>query len=520
MKRQLLLLLALLPLLLAAQTGDLPRSTPAAEGISTQAVINMMDSLLALPECDIHHVMVVRHGKVVAEMHPAPFRAEDSHTLYSASKTFTALAVGIAIDENLLRLTDRVMTFFPDKRSDRVSDNMADMTVRDLLMMASGVKPDWTMRNNSMDWVKDWLAKPVDEKPGSLFQYDSMCTFMLSAIVQRVTGCTMLEYLQKKLFAPMHITVADWETSPDGINTGGWGLRVQAETMAKLGLLLLNKGNWDGQQLVSAEYVTTACSRLIDGGAKTTVPPTDGNQGYGYQVWQSKWPGSFRADGAMGQYTVVVPQEDLVVVILGMKLYGHEELACIWNQLMSGMKNTALKPENKLQKKLEKLCATAALKLPKGKKYNIGISIEGRELKLEHNRYGLKLVTIDDGLNKKGFYDDLIRTKFNGYLLTFVDDNDNTEILAASHNEWVYYSSLTGLPYYSINAINRMQGFEHGFTAAAAYAWISPTMLEVRVHYVDWISGMTYVFDFSKNEVTICDTYPNSKPATIPFTIQ
>ena len=273
MKRQLLILLALLPLLLAAQVGDLPRSTPAAEGISTQAVINMMNSLMGLPECDIHHVIVMRHGKVVAELHPAPFRAEDSHTLYSASKTFTSLAVGIAIDDNLLRLDDRVMTFFPDKRTNRVSDYMADMTVRDLLMMASGVKPDWTMRNNSTDWVKDWLAKPVDDKPGTLFQYDSMCTFMLSAIVQRVTGRTMLDYLTAKLFAPMHINVADWEASPDGINTGGWGLRVQAETMAKLGQLLLNKGNWNGMQLVSADYVTAACSRLIDGGAKETVPP-------------------------------------------------------------------------------------------------------------------------------------------------------------------------------------------------------------------------------------------------------
>ena len=154
MKRYIFAISLLLTCFLASmsQVGDLPRSTPAAEGISTQAVINMMDSLMGLPECDIHHVMVVRHGKVVAELHPTPFRAEDSHTLYSASKTFTSLAVGIAIDENLLRLDDRVMTFFPDKRTNRVSDNMAAMTVRDLLMMASGVKPDWTMRNNSTDW--------------------------------------------------------------------------------------------------------------------------------------------------------------------------------------------------------------------------------------------------------------------------------------------------------------------------------------------------------------------------------
>ena len=505
MKRQILILLALLPLLLTAQVGDLPRSTPAAEGISTQAVINMMDSLMALPECDIHHVMVVRHGKVVAELHPAPFRAEDSHTLYSASKTFTSLAIGIAIDENLLRLDDRVMTFFPDKRSNRVSDNMADMTVRDLLMMASGVKPDWTMRNNSMDWVKDWFAKPVDDKPGSLFQYDSMCTFMLSAIVQRVTGYTMLEYLQKKLFGPMHITVADWETSPDGINTGGWGLRVQAETMAKLGLLLLNKGNWNGEQLVNADYVTAACSRLIDGGAKETVPATDGNQGYGYQVWQSKWPGSYRADGAMGQYTVVVPQENLVVVILGMKLYGHEELACIWNQLMPGLKDAPQQPEKKLQKKLDNLCAKASLQLPQGKnkskEYGYAMSMR---IALNPNQHGLKEIILLTSIDGKRHFMKMIR-------------NDKTEdAFRLGYGEWCY-SQMEGFPVYSINAINRMQGFTHSFDAAAAYAWTSPSTLEVKIHYVNWISGTTFVFNFDKYEVTICDTYPNSKPETISF---
>lgn len=501
MKRPILILLALLPLLLAAQVGDLPRSTPAAEGISTQAVINMMDSLMALPECDIHHVMVVRHGKVVAELHPAPFRAEDSHTLYSASKTFVSLAVGCAIDDNLLRLDDRVMTFFPDKRTNRVSDNMAAMTVRDLLMMASGVKPDWTMRNNSTDWVKDWLAKPVDDTPGSLFQYDSMCTFMLSAIVQRVTGHTVLGYLNLKLFGPMHITVADWETSPDGINTGGWGLRVQAETMAKLGLLLLNKGNWNSQQLVSADYVEAACSRLIDGGAKETTPPTDGNQGYGYQVWQSKWPGSYRADGAMGQYTVVVPQEDLVVVILGMKLYGHEELACIWNQLMPGLYAALLEPENKLQKKLDNLCAKASLKLPQGKKgKNQSILLH-----LKSNKFGIREIGLSGDAAEK--------------TMEVEYEAQDSESFVLGYGSWCY-TPLNGHPVYSINAINRMQGFAHGFTAASGYAWTSPETLEVRVHYVDWISGMVFVFDFNKKEVTIRDTYPNSKPDTIPFTIQ
>ena len=501
MKRQLLFILALVPLVLAAQVGDLPRSTPAAEGISTQAVINMMDSMMALPECDIHHVMVVRHGKVVAELHPAPFRAEDSHTLYSASKTFTSLAVGIAIDENLLRLDDRVMTFFPDKRTNKVSDNMAAMTVRDLLMMAAGIKPDWTMRNYGTDWVKDWLAKPVDEEPGTHFQYDSMCTFMLSAILERVTGQPMFDYLKKRLFAPMHITQADWETSPDGITTGGWGLRVQAETMAKLGLLLLNKGNWEGLQLVSAEYLEDAClPHIYYKDRKETDAPTDGNQGYGYQIWRCKWPGAIRADGAFGQYSVVVPQEELVVVIMGMIPNGHPELACIWNQLMPGVRATPPPAEKKLQKRLEKLCSNATLPLPQGKqKTNKGVQNGDIALDLGHNQHGIKQLSIT-----------------TDRLFRIIREDGSKDQFELGYREWLY-SPMDGDPPYSITAVNSMRGLNHDFVAAAAAAWTNPTMLEVRVHFVNWISGTTYVFDFDKREVTICDNFPTSKPETISF---
>ena len=197
MKRTLftLVLLWLTTMAAVGQVGDLPRSTPAAQGIEPQALARFIEALMAVPETDIHHVMVARHGHVVAEMHPAPFRAQDGHTLYSASKTFASMAVGIAIDENRLRLTDRVATFFPEQLPDTITARLAQMTVADLLTMRSGVKPDWTMRNNESDWVRSWLAKPVDDEPGTRFQYDSMCTFMLSAILQRFTGRTILDYL-------------------------------------------------------------------------------------------------------------------------------------------------------------------------------------------------------------------------------------------------------------------------------------------------------------------------------------
>ena len=502
MKRTILTTLLLLPLLLAAQVGDLPRSAPAREGVSTQAVIDMMDSLMALPNCEIHHVMVVRHGRVIAEMHPAPFRAEDAHTLYSASKTFTSLAVGIAIDENLLRLDDRVVTFFPDKRPDTISDNLAAMTVRDLLMMASGIKPDWAMRDlEGADWIKVWLAKSCDEQPGTHFQYDSMCTFMLSAIVQRVTGRTMLDYLNRKLFAPMHITQVDSEMSPDGINTGGWGMRVQAETLAKLGMLLMNKGRWEGRQLVSEDYMEQACSPLIYyKDRKETDAPTDGNQGYGYQVWQCKWPGAFRADGAFGQYSVAVPQEELVVVILGMIPNGHPELACIWNQLMPGLKDSPLQPEKKLQQRLNHLCATAALPLPQGKQQTKkGQQIAGMVMQLDSNQHGYRHLTIT----------------YDGSLMVTYSDGTK-DLIASGYGQW-RYTEMRGFPPYSIHAVNRMRDLRHDFVAASSHAWTSPTTLEVRVHYVNWISGTTFTFDFEKNEVTMHDNYPGSKAETVHF---
>ena len=500
MKRQSFILLALLPLLLAVQADRYAYGSTKDCHISTQAVINMMDSLMAIPYCDIHHVMIMQHGEVIAEMHPAPFRASDKHTVYSASKTFASMAVGIAIDEGLLHLDDKVVSFFPDKVPDTISDNLAAMTVRDLLTMTSGVEPDWAMRDTSTDWVKDWLAKTVADKPGTRFQYDSMCTFMLSAIVQRVTGRTLLDYLNEKLLVPMQCKDAEWEMSPDSINTGGWGLRVDTETMAKLGQLLLNKGNWKGRQLISAAYVEEACSRLNDGGADIAVPPTDGNQGYGYQVWQSKWPGSFRADGAFGQFSVVIPEYDLVVVIMGMTVLGHTELACIWDQLLPGIYTGPVQHDAELEKQLNRLCNEASLHKPEGEATGTGKNVTSRRLLMEENSYGLQWAQVD------------------GDTLRFACKGRPVEAIPMGYGEWTY-STIKGYPPYSITAKNRMQNLNHDFVAGASYAWTTPSTIEIRIHYANWISGTAFLFDFDKQEAIVRDSYPRFEPVFIKFTV-
>lgn len=482
-----------------AQVGDLERSTPAREGVDPAAVKMFVDSLLKVKKTDIHHAMVLRHGKVIAEVHPAPYRAEDAHTLYSCSKTFVSMAVGIAIDENRLRLSDRVATFFSDKLPAEVSHRLAQMTVRDVLIMASGIKPDWVMRNfaDSPDWIKEWLAKPVEDEPGTHFQYDSMCTYMLSAIVQKVTGKTVLEYLNEHVFGPMHITEADWEQSPDGINTGGWGLRLQAESLAKMGMLMNARGMWNGKQLVPAEWIDEATQAHINYDfVKPCDAPSDKNRGYCYQIWRCKDPRAFRADGAFGQYIVCVPELDIVVVILGMSGDGHGELGCIWNQLLPGVDKVNAKPD-KAQKALETACATASLPVLKGKKAGEPLPITLSVSDMDTRSESIGEITIDENYN--------ITMNCKGMV---------KETIALGNGKWLY-TDLKDVPPYSIEAVDRFKGLKRNFQAAGCYAWESKDILVVRIEYVNWISATTLRFDLKEGKVTVTDNFNEAKPKTL-----
>ncbi|MBR1803674.1 MAG: serine hydrolase [Muribaculaceae bacterium] len=491
-----------------AQVGDLPRSTPAEQGVQPQAVLNFMRALNMVPETEIHHVMVARHGKVIAEMHMAPFAADDGHTLYSESKTFTSMAVGIAVGENRLRLTDRVASFFPDKLPDSISDNLSRMTVRDVLLMASGITPDWEMRNVQNDWLKTWLAKPVSVEPGKKFQYDSMCTFLLSAIVQRVTGKTLLEYLQEKMFGPMHITEVDWETSADGINTGGWGLRLQAESQLKLGLLMLARGQWNGQQLVPAQWIDEGIKpHIYYENYKPTDAPTDGNQGYGYQIWNCKWPGAFRADGAYGQFIVCVPQYDLVVVINEMTYKGHEVLACIWDQLMPGVKNEAVAADNKAQAQLDLMTRMASLQ-PSGESATGMVKLP-MTMTLEKNRHGITSITLGD--DKK-----VMITYENTPNETLLCGDRTMRRVRNNSPRWAR-TALRGVPPYSVSALNRQSGLKHNFEAAAMLGWNGDSQAVLDVYYVNWISATTFTFDFEKHTVTVCDNFDKNHPETVSY---
>jgi len=325
-----------------AEIIDLPRAeTPdsvaaAMDGFFQQAASDSMD---------IHSVMIVRDGSVIYSHWQSEGADSVPHVLHSVSKTFTATAVGLAIADGKMALTDKIVDFFPDKLPAEVSDNLKAMTVRDLLTMTCGhdVEPSFRNGNAGDDWISAFLAHPVEHEPGTFYLYNSLGTYMLSAIVQQVTGEKIVDYLTPRLFEPLHIDKPNWEESPQGINTGGWGLYLKTEDLAKMGQLLLQKGEWNGRQLIPAEWVAEMSkkqvesinpgTRLEEAEAKgMTKETSDWMQGYGYQMWRCR-PGCFRADGARGQYIIVVPDKNAVVAITSNVADLQGELNLVWSRI-------------------------------------------------------------------------------------------------------------------------------------------------------------------------------------------
>ncbi len=341
----------------AASTSPLPRSSPEDQGVSSAAVLAFVEAADEKVNT-MHSFMLVRHGKVVAEGWWKPEAADKPHVLYSLSKSFTSTAVGLAVSEGKLSIDDRVLKFFPDDAPEKPSDNLKAMRVRDLLTMTCGHEVEVKFTPDT-PWVKKFLAHPVAFKPGTLFHYNTPGSFMLSAIVQKVTGQTVLEYLRPRLFEPLGIENPEWGTNPQGINFGGFGLKLRTEDIAKFGQLYLQKGKWNGKQLVPAAWVEQATSKQVNNGSD---PDRDWDQGYGFQFWRCRH-GAFRGDGANGQFCVVMPEQDAVVAITADTRDMQAELNIVWDKLLPALHASPLPPDHEAESKLkEKLAALEAHK--------------------------------------------------------------------------------------------------------------------------------------------------------------
>ena len=322
----------------APGTSSLPRTSPEKVQVNTEGINDFLSAIEDSGQ-EFHSMMILHKRKVIAEKWWNGHTPDSLHKMFSVSKSFTAAAVGFAIAENYLTVNDKVISFFPEDLPDTISPYLAQLRVHDLLTMSTGQErePDRSYRNENDNWEKLFFNTPIIYQPGTRFHYNSMASYMLSAIVQKVSGEKIFDYLTPRLFEPLDIHNISWEENSQGVNVGGWGMNLKTEDMAKFGQLFLQNGSWNGTQLLPEGWAEEASAYQIansdENPEQIGANPTDWNQGYAYQMWRTKHNG-YRADGANGQEIIIIPDADLVVIFTANLRDLGEAFNIVWEKLL------------------------------------------------------------------------------------------------------------------------------------------------------------------------------------------
>lgn len=315
---------------------QLPDGPPASQGVDARGVHAFLDALEQAPEIEPHSLMIVRHGRLVASGWWAPYAPDRLHLLYSLSKSFTSTAAGFAVAEGLVRLDDPVISYFPEFEADITSPRSRSMLVRHVAAMASGHVEETLPRAIEADpdeIVRGFLLVPPDRDPGTVFAYNQPATYTLGTIVQKVTGRSLTDYLRPRLFEPLGIGEVAWHQRPAGRDLGFSGLHATTDAIARLGLLYLQQGSWEGKQLLPAAWVEEATrSHVSNADGTPEGANSDWQQGYGFQFWMSRH--GYRGDGAYGQFCVVLPGHDAVIAMTAATVEMQTLLDAMWDNLL------------------------------------------------------------------------------------------------------------------------------------------------------------------------------------------
>jgi CubicO group peptidase (beta-lactamase class C family) len=457
----------------------LPRATPESAHVDSAQLLKYVEALDAQVE-GMNSVMVVRSGKVIAEGWWAPYDAESQHTMYSLSKSFTSTAIGIAQAEGKLSIDDTVVSSFPDLVPANASPNLKAMRVRDLLAMSSGHHAEEIAKFDyeSEDAVKNFLALPVAHKPGTHFMYNTPGSFVLSAIVQKATGQSTVDYLQSRLFGPLGIEHPVWDAGRSGINLGGFGLHIRTEDIAKFGLLYLRGGDWNGKRLVTKEWVHAATSRQTSNGSN---PKSDWDQGYGYQFWRCR-NGGYRGDGAFGQYCIVLPDKDTVVAITSGVRDMQKVLDVTWDYLLPALGTSATEKNEDALRKLKEKLANLKMRTIDGEASSPIIQeIAGKKFKFGENSENVETISLERGDG----HATVLNARVNG---------KNYRIQCAP-GKW---SSREKLAWAGISSLEKTRDE----MASSTGAW-NGNVLTAKIAFTETPYVLTLRCDFSKEQVTI-----------------
>lgn len=319
---------------------NLAASSPESAGIGSGILLHMMMKLNELQY--VNSIIIQRHGKSVLEAWQAPYRRETPHQLFSLSKSFTSCAIGLAQSEGRLKITDKLIAFFPEYEKCITDPRMRVVSLKDLLTMRSGhlvCATEYMLKQK--DFVRAYLSSPLDTEPGTQFTYNSGATYMLASVIRRVTGENVREYLIPRLFKPLRISPGIWECCPHGTNLGGWGLSLTTEDLAKFAQLLLQHGKWDGRQILPGDYLIEATGKHADNSMNENP---DWKLGYGYQFWMSQH--GYRGDGAGGQLVIVLEEQDLCIAVTSCLKDMQDLLNVFWTELIPHLHDIPL-PENR-----------------------------------------------------------------------------------------------------------------------------------------------------------------------------
>jgi CubicO group peptidase (beta-lactamase class C family) len=465
------------------------RSTPEQQGVSSSRLNSFLDEV-EKSKIEFHSIMVVRHGHVIAEGWWAPYKPPLKHTLYSLSKSFTSTAVGLAVKEGLLNIEDSVISFFPSDVPKDVNGNLSAMKVRHLLTMSTGHVKDTIqpMRNGHDSWARTFFNEPLEREPGTFFLYNTGATYMLSAILQKITGQTLQQYLRPRLFDPLDIDGEDWETDPKGINTGGYGLRIRTEDIAKFGQLYLQKGQWKGKQILTPEWIQQATSSQIVSNSSNPTRPReedDWAQGYGFQFWRCR-PGGYRADGAFGQFSIILPEYDSVIAITGESFTMQKSMDLVWSYLLPAIDKTKRKLPADAKSQADLKQSLGNLKLEPSRQIPtspLTTLISGKEFVLQPNEFHAQKILL---------------TFKNGACVFVVNNEKDKHEITCGINEWVEQrNEKKGTPF---PVAGRM---DVPTAIAGSVTWINDKTLLMTLRLIESCHTNGFTFIFEDNTVTV-----------------
>ena len=474
---------------ISAQKNALEISTPEAEGVSSNGILKFLDAA-AKSKTEFHSFIMLRHGKVIAQGWWKPYAADLKHTMYSCSKSFTATAIGFLVSEHRISVNDKVISFFPDELPDTVSAYLSELKVKDVLSMSDGQEPDPTFAvvSNDSNWVRSFLALPIKYKPGTKFLYNTLGTYMLSAIVQKVTGEKLIDYLKPRLFDPLGITGMDWEVDPRGINVGGWGLRIKTEDMAKFAQLFLQKGKWNGKQILPASWIEEASTlKIVQHPEYSQVKrdSSDWEQGYCYQMWRCRH-NAYRGDGAYGQFMIVMPEKDAVVAITAETPNMQEEINLVWDNILPAIHEGKL-PASENTKKLHEKLSSLALAVPVKTISPLEAKISGKTFALEPNENHIQNLTFNF---HDGRCDVEMKTDTANYRLAF------------GSGKWIQDETTKRGP----SLVGRAKASFVGLPPLkidGAYSWPDENTLELTLRYIESPHTEKFTCHFNDNNISV-----------------